>query len=76
MLAGGGVRGGQVYGSSDRHGAFPHDKPCGPQDLHAAIFEALGIPLDSLLHERLGRPHQLTDGRPLPLPSGVRSFSA
>jgi uncharacterized protein (DUF1501 family) len=67
MLAGGGIRGGQVYGSSDRVGAFPHDKPCGPADLHATIFRALGIPLDSVLHDRLGRPHQLTDGQPLPL---------
>jgi hypothetical protein len=67
MLAGGGIRGGQVYGSSDRLGAFPHDKPCGPADLHATIFQALGIPLDSVLHDRLGRPHHLTDGQPLPL---------
>jgi uncharacterized protein (DUF1501 family) len=67
MLAGGGVRRGQVYGSSDRHGAFPHDKPCGPEDLHATIFQALGIPRDAILHDRLGRPHQLTHGQPLPL---------
>jgi uncharacterized protein (DUF1501 family) len=67
MLAGGGIHGGQVFGKSDRHGAFPHDKPCGPADLHATIFQALGIPLDSVLHDRLGRPRQLTDGRPLPL---------
>jgi len=67
LLAGGGIRGGQIYGSSDRLGAFPHDKPCGPQDLHATIFRQLGIPLDSLLHDQLGRPHQLTDGRPLPI---------
>jgi uncharacterized protein (DUF1501 family) len=66
-LAGGGIRGGQVYGSSDRSGAFPHDSPCGPNDLHATIFKALGIPLDAILHDRLGRPHQLTDGRPLPI---------
>lgn len=44
VLAGGGIRGGQVYGSSDRHGAFPHNLPCGPNDLHATIFKALGIP--------------------------------
>src|SRR5262249_37598039 len=29
-FAGAGIRGGQVYGSSDKQGAFPHDMPCGP----------------------------------------------
>jgi hypothetical protein len=66
-LAGGGIRGGQVYGSSDRLGAHPRDLPCGPNDLHATIFQALGIPLDSYLEDYQGRPQALTDGRPLPL---------
>ncbi len=66
-LAGGGIRGGQVYGSSDRIGALPRDSACGPNDLHATIFQALGIPLDAQLEDNLGRPHELTDGRPLPL---------
>lgn len=67
VLAGGGIRGGQVYGSSDRLGAEPRDLPTGPADVHATIFQALGIPLDVLLHDNTGRPHALTDGRPLPL---------
>lgn len=66
-LAGGGVRGGQVYGSSDRIGATPRDQPCGPHDLHATIFQALGIPLDAALPDFAGRSFPLTDGRPLPL---------
>jgi hypothetical protein len=66
-LAGGGIRGGQVYGSSDRLGAFPRDLPCGPNDLHATIFQALGIPLGAHLHDNFGRPLPLTDGRALPL---------
>jgi uncharacterized protein (DUF1501 family) len=66
-LAGGGIRGGQVYGSSDRQGALPRDLPCGPNDLHATIFHALGIPLDSHLTDFQGRPQAITDGRPLPL---------
>jgi hypothetical protein len=66
-LAGGGIRGGQVYGSSDRLGAFPRDLPCGPHDLHATIFQALGIPLDSHLADNSGRAFAITDGRPLPL---------
>lgn len=66
-LAGGGIRGGQIYGSSDRLGAFPHTNPCGPSDLHATIFHALGISPNATLFDRLGRPHQLCDGQALPL---------
>lgn len=66
-LAGAGIRGGQVYGSSDRIGAHPHDRACGPNDLHATIYHALGIPLDMQLKDNLGRPLALTDGQPLPL---------
>jgi Protein of unknown function (DUF1501) len=67
VLAGGGIHGGQVYGSSDEHGAFPHTQACGPNDLHATMFQALGIPLDAQLSDQLGRPHTITDGLPLPL---------
>jgi uncharacterized protein (DUF1501 family) len=67
FLAGGGIRGGQVYGSSDNLGAFPRDLPTGPADVHATIFQALGISLDSHLHDAFGRPYALTDGRVLPL---------
>jgi hypothetical protein len=67
FLAGGGIRGGQVYGSSDRLGAEPRDLPTGPADVHATIMQALGIPLDAHLHDMAGRPYALTDGRPLPL---------
>jgi hypothetical protein len=66
-LAGGGIRGGQVYGSSDNVGAFPRDFPTGPNDVHATIFQALGIPLDAHLYDLANRPHALTDGRALPL---------
>ena len=43
-LAGGGVRGGQVYGSSDRLAAYPKDGRVPPQDLTATVFHCLGIP--------------------------------
>jgi hypothetical protein len=66
-LAGGGVRGGQVYGRSDRHAAAPLDLPCGPADLHATLFHALGIPSDTQLVDGQGRALPLTDGKPLPV---------
>ncbi|MGH7139407.1 MAG: DUF1501 domain-containing protein [Pirellulales bacterium] len=66
-LAGGGVRGGQVYGRSDRIGAFPLDFPCGPADLHATIFHALGISPETRLSDNLGRSLPICDGQVLPL---------
>ena len=67
VLAGGGIRGGQVYGSSDSIGAFPHSLPASPGDLHATIFSALGIDPREQLYDSLKRPHQICNGRPLPL---------
>jgi hypothetical protein len=67
VLAGGGIRGGRVHGSSDRLGAEPRDLPTGPADVHATIFQALGIPLDSQLRDNTGRAFPITEGRPLPL---------
>jgi len=66
-FAGGGIRGGQIYGSSDKIGAFPRELGCGPNDLHATILQALGIPLDAQLVDFQGRPLPVTDGKPLPL---------
>jgi hypothetical protein len=67
-FAGGGIKGGQVYGKSDRIGSAPLELACGPADLHATIFHALGIDPDSMLQDQLGRPVPLTDGgRVLPL---------
>lgn len=67
VLAGGGIRGGQVHGRSDEIASRPVSGACGPADLHATIFEALGIPPGTLIHDRLGRPFPIADGRPLPL---------
>ena len=67
VLAGGGIRGGQVYGSSDSNGAFPKDRPCGPPDIHATIFQQLGISPRAEIHDQLGRPFPVSDGNSLPL---------
>src|SRR5262249_914918 len=55
-LAGGGVRGGQVYGASDPRGAYPKDGRVQPQDLTATILHCLGIPPGSPLQDHQGRP--------------------
>ncbi|MBI3407796.1 MAG: DUF1501 domain-containing protein [Planctomycetes bacterium] len=63
LLAGGGIRGGQVYGASDRIGAFPRDNPVSPEDLLATVYHALGIASDTEVHDREGRPARICDGR-------------
>ncbi|MBM80736.1 MAG: hypothetical protein CMJ78_09100 [Planctomycetaceae bacterium] len=65
FLAGGGVRGGQVYGSSDRIGAYPDTNPCTPADLAATIYWCFGLDHRAEIHDHTGRPHRLSDGRPL-----------
>ncbi|MCH8807486.1 MAG: DUF1501 domain-containing protein [Planctomycetes bacterium] len=43
VLAGGGIAGGQIVGASDPSGAEPADRPIGPADLAATIFQQIGI---------------------------------
>src|SRR5207253_10577573 len=56
FFAGGGCRGGQVIGSTDRHGAFPTTAAYGPGAVAATIYQSLGILPDTLLYDRQGRP--------------------
>lgn len=64
LLAGGGVPGGQVIGSSDATGESPKDRPVTPADLAATIFALLGIDSQRLLHTADGRPvHVSRDGK-------------
>jgi Protein of unknown function (DUF1501) len=65
VLAGGGVRGGSVYGSSDKIAAYPAENPVSPADLTATMYHALGIDPETPTADRLGRPLPLTEGRPV-----------
>jgi hypothetical protein len=65
VLAGGGIRGGQVYGASDAQAAYPKSKPVRPEDLLATMYYALGIPPESEVIDPVGRPHRVTEGRPV-----------
>lgn len=66
-MAGGGIQGGQVLGSSDDKGAFPKTAPCSPADVHATIFHAMGISPRSELRDPFNRPFSICDGEVLPL---------
>jgi hypothetical protein len=65
LLAGGGVRGGQVYGASDQQGAYPADKPVAPPDLIATILHLLGVPPEFQIRDRAGRTLPACHGQPL-----------
>jgi hypothetical protein len=65
MMAGGGVRGGQVYGSSDRSAAFPSTNPVSPADIAATIYHCLGIDTHAHLTDQQGRPLVVGTGRPV-----------
>jgi hypothetical protein len=63
LMAGAGVRGGQVYGSSDGHAAYAAELPVSPDDLAASVFTALGVPLDAEMTDPQGRPLPVCRGK-------------
>src|SRR5262249_41826642 len=56
VLAGGGIKGGQVVGASDRIGEAPADRPVTPADLARTIYTLLGVDPSRELHTADGRP--------------------
>jgi hypothetical protein len=66
VLAGGGVRGGQVHGGSDRIGAYPTSGAVSPQELMATLYHCLGVDPSTHIHDLQGRPFALVDAAPLP----------
>ncbi len=61
-LAGGGVKGGTVYGASDKNGAYPSDGRVSPADLTATALHCLGYDPASEIHDTLGRPFPASRG--------------
>ncbi len=60
-LGGGGIRGGRVFGASDRWAQDPADHPCSPEDLAATTYHLLGINPQDELHTPEGRPVALVN---------------
>jgi hypothetical protein len=65
VLAGGGVKGGTVIGTSDNIGAYPATDPVTPGDLAATIFSSFGVEPAHEVRDITGRPWRLADGRRL-----------
>jgi hypothetical protein len=62
FMAGGGLKGGTVIGSSDEDGAQPKDRPVKVPDIHATVCHALGIDPAKEVMTPLQRPMKLVDG--------------
>ena len=65
FMAGGGVPGGCVVGSSDKDGAYPASDPQRPENMAATIYSALGIPDTAGWHDEFERPHHIYHGKPI-----------
>lgn len=65
LFAGGGVRGGTVIGSSDRHGGYPATSPQTPENMAATIYQRLGIPKTALWHDPQNRPNHVYHAEPI-----------
>jgi hypothetical protein len=65
LLAGGGIRGGQVLGASDSIGAYPVSDKVDPVDIHATLYHCLGLEPDLKIHDELQRPWDICTGQVL-----------
>jgi hypothetical protein len=62
MLAGGGIKGGTIYGTSNATASEPETDPVGPEDLATTVYHQLGIVADKELMAPGGRPIEICDG--------------
>lgn len=61
LLAGGPVKGGTIYGSSDKDGAYPADKQVTIQDFHSTVGHALGLDVNEIVMSPSNRPFTVGD---------------
>lgn len=67
LMAGGGLRHGQVIGSTEADGGHIKERPVTPGDLAATIYRYMGVPLDAMYEDATGRPRPLVEenGQPI-----------
>ena len=65
LFAGGGIKGGQVYGTSDKIAGRPATNPVTPADFTATIYHCLGIDSSKEEHDQGARPFTLSKGKPI-----------
>ena len=62
LLAGGGLRHGQVIGATESDGGHIKNRPVTPGDLAATIYHHMGVPLDTTYPDGTGRPLSIVQG--------------
>lgn len=66
LMSGGGMRTGQVVGSTNARGDEPHSRPLTPNDLQATWYRYLGIPVETQINDFAGRPTPIVPhGKPI-----------
>ncbi len=66
VLAGGGIKAGQIIGSTDSIGSAPKDRPLGPGDLLASLYRVLGVDHQNTIRDRQNRPIPILEsGQPI-----------
>ncbi|MFO1021584.1 MAG: DUF1501 domain-containing protein [Planctomycetales bacterium] len=65
LMAGGGIRGGRVWGASDKIGAYPIADKVDPVDIQATIYQQLGLDPHQTIQDATGRPWEISAGRVL-----------
>jgi hypothetical protein len=65
VIGGGGIKGGQVYGSTTKDGMDVDQDKCGVGDVFATVFAALGLDPTTQVRDNLGRPMGIAEGKPL-----------
>ncbi len=65
MLAGAGIKGGHVHGSTDRIGAFPATDPVSAAQFAATLYHSMGIPPETEIHDSLNRPFRVAEADPI-----------
>ncbi len=65
FFAGGGVKGGNVVGSSDKIGGYPANLPQTPEHMAATIYSSLGIPATAAWIDHQDRPHHIYEAEPI-----------
>lgn len=65
LMGGAGIRGGSIYGASDKYAGYPVDKPVTPEDIAATIYYALGVDPETRIKDLFGQPQPLALGKPI-----------
>jgi uncharacterized protein (DUF1501 family) len=61
LMAGGGIRGGAIYGATDDEAAYPIENPVSPANISGTMYHALGIDPHTEIRDRLNRPFRIAE---------------